>query len=233
MPFDDGGSIHLAFVGHARTPLGVGLEALAAAIEVQFARDVGPAWGLPAVKVTVEAAIPRDAWGLVFLDDADQAGALGYHDLTADGRPIGKVFVRTTLDDGQAVSVTASHEAIEQAIDPAINAAAQGNDGCFYALEACDAVEDQTYEIDGIAVSDFVHPAWFEPFRTHQQGVRFNHLDTLTQPFQLAPGGYIGVFRRGRWSQVFGSRAAEARFNPARKRRAVRRGFAVPDRCGP
>jgi len=37
----------------------------------------------------------------------------------------------------------------------------------IHALEACDAVESDKlgYEIDGVMVSDFITPAWFEPTR--------------------------------------------------------------------
>ena len=50
------------------------------------------------------------AWAMVFLDDADQPGALAYHDLTPDGWPLSKVFVKTTLENNDLVSVSASHE---------------------------------------------------------------------------------------------------------------------------
>jgi len=44
---------------------------------------------------------------------------------------------------------------------------ARGTDGKIYALEVCDAVESDKlgYEIDGVMVSDFITPAWFEPTR--------------------------------------------------------------------
>jgi hypothetical protein len=228
MSFDDGtATIQIALVNEATTPPGVDLAAMVAALNIQVSRDVGPAWGLPPVAVSLQSKVPPGSWGLYLLDDADQAGALGYHDLTPDGLPIGKVFVKTTLDDKQIVSVTVSHELAEILIDPAINLAYQGSDGAFWAAEVCDAVEDQTYLIDGIAVSDFVYPAWFEPFRANAPAasIKFDFLDTLTHPFQLGPGGYISVFRGRRgWSQLFGSHAAAERFNPARKRRALRRG---------
>jgi len=49
----------------------------------------------------------------VILDDSDQAGALGYHDLTSDGLPIGKVFAASDLKAGTSWTVTASHELLE------------------------------------------------------------------------------------------------------------------------
>jgi len=56
------------------------------------------------------------SWWLVFLDDSDQADALAYHDLTEDGLPISKVFVKTILADNASVSVGATHELCEMAV---------------------------------------------------------------------------------------------------------------------
>jgi hypothetical protein len=43
--------------------------------------------------VVAEGSQPASgSWWLVMLDDSDQAGALGYHDLTSDGLPLGNIF---------------------------------------------------------------------------------------------------------------------------------------------
>jgi hypothetical protein len=44
-------------------------------------------------KAALELPAP-DSWWLVFLDNSDQAGALAYHDLTNEGLPLSKVFVK-------------------------------------------------------------------------------------------------------------------------------------------
>ena len=59
---------------------------------------VAPVWGTPA-KLIKSTDFVKDAWAMVFLDDADEPGALAYHDLTPDGLPLSKVFVKTTLDE--------------------------------------------------------------------------------------------------------------------------------------
>jgi len=69
------------------------------AIQVQIDRDWTPAWGIPA-KLTVVPhgqKPPSGMWWQTIFDTADQAGALGYHDLTSAGLPIGKVFAKTTF----------------------------------------------------------------------------------------------------------------------------------------
>src|SRR5437879_13070511 len=97
---------------------------------------------------------------MVFLDNPDQPDALAYHDLTPDGLPQSKVFVKTTLDNGDLVSVSASHELVEMLIDPAINLMTTGpNPKLVYAYDSADPVEAQSFDVDGIQMSDFIHPA--------------------------------------------------------------------------
>ena len=60
------------------------------------ADDFRPAWGVDAELAFVPTGAEPMAgtWWLTILDDSDQAGALGYHDLTPDGLPIGKECLR-------------------------------------------------------------------------------------------------------------------------------------------
>ena len=185
---------------------------LLAALQHYVDTLVAPAWGTPC-HLVYTATIPAGAWSLVLLDDADAANALGYHDLTADGLPLGKVFVRTTRQAGELVSVTASHELVEMLVDPSINLLATGvvrvEDA--YAYETADAVEeDPNVWVDGFALSNFVLPTYFEDF--HPAGTRYDHVGVLREAFSLAPGGYMAVLQGGRWTQVFGSAEKAARF---------------------
>lgn len=54
------------------------------ALQTQVSRDFAPAWGIDADLVFVPKGKkpPAKYWWLVMLDNSDQAGALGYHDLT-------------------------------------------------------------------------------------------------------------------------------------------------------
>ncbi len=87
---------------------------------------VAPAWGTPAKLVKSKNYI-KEAWAMIFLDDADEPGALAYHDLTPEGLPLSKVFVKTTLENKELVSVSASHELVEMLVDPAINMVTTGS----------------------------------------------------------------------------------------------------------
>src|SRR5262249_33647620 len=65
----------------------------------------------------------------------------------------------------------------------------------LYAYEVCDPCEaDQDgYDIDGVLVSDFVYPAWFESFR-QTSSTQFDQQRRITDSFQLLPGGYASVY---------------------------------------
>jgi hypothetical protein len=115
-----------------------------------------PIWGYQLTLYNTTSPKPSD-WLFIYFDDADTAGALGYHDLTQNDQPISKIFVKTTLDDKQSVSVTACHELFEMAIDPIANLWAQAADGTEYAYEMSDPAEEDTFDVDGIAMSNFVH----------------------------------------------------------------------------
>jgi len=176
-----GGAVTVACVNKAKTPLGVDFGKLTATLQKCYDQYFLPIWGYPLTLYNTANPKPSD-WQFIYFDDADTAGALGYHDLTHNGQPISKIFVKTTLDDKQSVSVTACHELFEMAIDPIANLWAEAADGTEYAYEMCDPVEEDTFLVDGIEMSNFVHPAWFEPFK-HPRGTKFDHLGRLTKPF--------------------------------------------------
>ncbi|UIF89492.1 hypothetical protein KAF44_29135 (plasmid) [Cupriavidus necator] len=45
-------------------------------------------------------------WWLVILDDSDQANAYGYHDVTNDGLPLGKVFAKADMLNNKKWTIT-------------------------------------------------------------------------------------------------------------------------------
>lgn len=170
------------------------LAKVVAALQKQIARDLAPAWGIAAELRPVPrgGTPPRDHWWLTLHDDSDHAGELGYHDLTSAGLPLGKAFVATARADDVPWSVVLSHELLEMLIDPYINLAAvvrNGRGGVLFGYEVCDPCRLDIYRIDGVAVSNFVYPGWFEQERPHQ-GARFDHLGRMVKPLALRPGGY-------------------------------------------
>jgi hypothetical protein len=205
-----GDLVTIACINKATVGLGVPFDKLTATLQKCFDEYFLPVWGYPVKLYNTENPKPSD-WQFIYFDDADTAGALGYHDLTHKGQPISKIFVKTTLEAKELVSVTACHELFEMVIDPLANLWAEAHDGTEYAYEMSDPVEEDTFLVDGIAMSNFVHPAWFEPFN-HPPGTKFDHLGLLKKPFSMTKGGYMIIKKKGKVSQIYGSKAKEKRF---------------------
>jgi hypothetical protein len=179
------------------------------AFDQQWNKDLKPVWGVDDATFTF---IPKHkmpaagSWWLVFLDNSDQAGALAYHDLTNEGLPISKVFVKTLNDDHASVSVGATHELCEMAVDPWLNSAYQDPKGVFWAGEVCDPVESDQYgyKIGNVLVTDFITPNWFA--HEHSNG-GIDLKGHAQKAFDVLAGGYAQKFDGHGWVQVNGSAA--------------------------
>ena len=203
--------VSVACVNMATVDLGVPFDKLTAALQKCYDRHFLPVWGYPLKLYNTKKPKPTD-WQLVYLDDTDRAGQLGYHDLTKNGQPVSKVFVKTALDQGELISVSACHELFEMAIDPLANLWAQDRrDDTEYAYEMCDPVEEDTFLVDGIPMSNFLHPSWFEPMK-HPPGTKFDHLGRLKKPFSMTKDGYAIIKKDGKIWEVFGDGHKERRF---------------------
>lgn len=181
------------------------LPKIAAALQRQAQEHFAPFYNLTCtVGVSTPAAsrlpvtTPSD-WQIGLFKDADQPGALGYHDTTPAGLPLAKVFPLLDAEDGpDGLSITLSHELLEMLADPWLTKCVQSSvDGKFWAYEVCDAVEADKYEIDGVPVSNFVTPAYFEP-PSSRAGVKFDYLGLVRKPFEVRKGGY------GQWHSASG-----------------------------
>lgn len=155
---------------------------------------------------------PEDMQGeaIIYLwDKADVPNALGYHDANYRGIPYGFVFVDIATEIGENWTVTFSHEALELIGDRQAGKLIRGphpkdaNRTVYHWHEMCDAVQDETYDIDGVEVSNFVLPLYFtedaEPgSRNDFLGTQYisasdgNKISLLS--FGINPGGYIGYF---------------------------------------
>jgi len=201
----------IACFNRALTPLGVDLDLLISAMQKYVDECVAPVWGTPA-RLVKSRGFVKGAWAMVFLDGARVKDAQGYHDVTPDGLPMAKVFVKPILAAGDSVSVCASHELVEMLVDPAINMMTSGPDRhMIYSYESADPVEEVTFDVDGIPMSDFVYPACFECFHK-ANSVRFDHSRKVRRPFEILAGVYQQVFKRGRWKEIFRSVGKAKRF---------------------
>jgi hypothetical protein len=180
------------------------------ALQKQVREHFAPQWGIDADLDFVPKGkqAPAEHWWLAILDDSDSAGKFGYHDLNPRGLPLGKVFAGADIRYGASWTVTASHELLEMLVDPGINLTAMDLKQRLYAYEVCDACEadEYAYKIDGILVSDFVYPAWFEPLRA-ANSTQFDRQNHINEPLQLLPGGFISVYDMVSgtgWQQIYG-----------------------------
>lgn len=137
-------------------------------------------------------------------DEVDPEGALGFHALNNKGIPYGMVFKQMSDELGEHWSVTFSHELLELLMDPEANMLVAGphpsgeDRMVFHWCEVCDAVQTQHYDINGVAVSNFVLPLYYtqgDEFDGRNDFLRYNsrHQNTLTS-FGVAEGGYVGYY---------------------------------------
>jgi hypothetical protein len=177
------------------------VQATAAALNIQVMRDLSQFWN---VKATVRhlpdpRKIPVGVWP-VFLVAKLPPGEGGVH-LDKKNQPYSLVI---GTPDSSDWTIDASHETLEMLVDPAGNRLqtsraieiagknVQDTTGEFeYLVEACDPCEGNqyAYTIQGVAVSDFITPHFYDPVVT--SGTRYSFGGNLKRPRQLLPGGYI------------------------------------------
>jgi hypothetical protein len=183
------------------------------AVNRQIAHDFMPHWHMGA-ELRLEGAIGDDpdaeslpelrGDAIIYLwNDVDVEDALGYHDLHARGVPFGFVFTELVKELGESWTVTLSHEALELLADPEANLLVAGKHPAdptqevFHWFEMCDAVQSETYKVDGIPVSNFLLPLYFTS--RAEEGGRNDFLGKVNKgktllSFGINPGGYIGFY---------------------------------------
>lgn len=160
------------------------------------------------------ATVPMGMWRMMILDDAEEAGYLGYHDLTEAGTPDALIFAKTDAIYGLSWTVTFTHELLELLGDAWINTANQVSDDTFYALEVCDPVEadEDGYQIKlgdhtPVLVSNFVLPKWFQP---GAKAAKYDWVGLCKQPLELRPGGYQILYKDGKgWGAIYNQHGQE------------------------
>lgn len=194
---------------------------IVAAVNKQLRDHVAPAWHGNRVVVeyhtgdlaTVQDEVPVGSWVLALLDNPDQAGVLGWHWTDDKDRVYSEVFTEPSIKSGSGVltggpypvAATVSHEACETYGDQFCNDWSDTGRGLLVAKELSDPVEADSYEIDGVSVSNFVLPEWFDP--TVSAGEKFDYLGRTTKPFSMSKGGYWVQMPAGSETQKFGRTA--------------------------
>src|SRR5215217_8958016 len=176
-----------------------------AALQRQAIRDFRSVWD---VEATVDAFsnledVPLGYWPMIVRDDIGFPGAAGIH-LDDEGQPF------ASIQHSNSWSLTASHEAVEMMVDPLGNRLIAGpslkedQGRVEYLVEVADPSEDAEfgYTINGILMSDFYGPRFFDPVAA--QGVQYSFTGAITEPRQVLRGGYISWHEpiSGHWWQL-------------------------------
>lgn len=184
------------------------LVTMCSAISRQILTDVAPAFGILPVPVLFSHTPPAGGHVIALVDTCDDPQALGYH-TESGGVPDGFVGAKPELDNGgkvltgsYSVASVLDHECLELLLDPACNLTADSGQGFSVAYEIADPVQSDSYVVQGVTLSSFVLPAWFDPDAA--AGSRLDWLGHLSHPFQIASGGYVVEIREGKASQKFG-----------------------------
>lgn len=197
-----------AFVDQANAATDSQWLSIAASCAQQHREHVAPRWGLPPTQ-SVYLTEPEQAKSgmrlVIARDVSDDPSALAYHE-EIGGIPVSYIFVVTAQQNGMGVSEAASHENAEMDGNPFTDSASRwalAPDGWEYAVELCDATEGDSYPINGILVSNFLWPSFFDP----NGKAPFDQMGLVTRPFETRDGGY--QIRRnpktGAIDQVFGA----------------------------
>lgn len=183
--------------GESMTP--GALATIAAATQIQLNRDFSAEWGGNFTVRSGTGAGDIQPGEVVFalLPTLDTPDAVAYHDVNGNGVPTcfdAITLSETILGPGNSVSVAVSHELLETPGDEGCNVWCDDGQGGSVALEVADGVESNTYELNGVHVSDFLLRSFFVPGA--KGPYNFMALAGLlgaigpSKPFETAPGGY-------------------------------------------
>jgi hypothetical protein len=183
---------HVGLVAETKNVTFSELSRVSAALQKQASRDLGPNWD---VQATVDGFsrledVPVGYWPVIVMDDIQTPGAAGVHE-DKDGQP----FALVEFSDGW--SLTASHECLEMLVDPFGNrlvagqSPKSGQGRVEFLVEVCDPSEESAfaYTVNGITVSDFYTPHFFDPVTN--PAVRYSFTGAIKKPRQVLKGGYL------------------------------------------
>jgi len=206
-------SMDISVVNFTRTLKDEAIQKVIRAVNLQIALDFEPYWHTGAV-LRLEGAgtrlrrqAPAELRGdaILYLWDkkADVSDAVGYHWANNKGLPYGFVFTQIARQMREPWSVTFSHEALELIGDPEANLFSAGphprhpERTVYFWYEMCDAVQDDSYKIMDVEVSNFVLPLYFKLKAGAGGYTDFlgrRHKGKRLKPFGVNPGGYVGFF---------------------------------------
>lgn len=183
---------HIALVSQTSSISLPDVLKISAALQKQISRDFSPIWNVSATIDAFQylADVPLGYWPIIIRDDIKQPGAAGIH-LDRDGQPYALVQA------SQGTPITCSHELLEMLVDPFGNrfvvadSIKPGQGRVRYLVEVCDPSEAPQfgYTVNGILLSDFYTPRFFDPVIS--SGIQYSFTGAITRPKEVLKGGYL------------------------------------------
>ena len=186
------------------------LAKVVAAMQIQVSRDLRPHWDVDANLVAIRNAAqqPVGSW-LVTIQPEIGEDLYGYHSVNKNGVPFALLRYQENW------TLTLSHETCETLVDPYADRLMNGeyfnqltdNDptnDVQYLVEIADPSQAANfgYKIDGVLVSDFFLPSYYDLYPT--TGKKYSFTGAITAPRSLAVGGYVSFKDRfGQWFQAY------------------------------
>lgn len=132
-------------------------------------------WNVPLTNVQLRRNISKLPH--IIISDSKNPPVCGYHDIN-NGIPYARVYIKNNnISD---ISRNISHEIFELITNPLKKTVKD------IFIEVCDPVNLNMFDVDGVSISDWVYPSWFD-----DNGIApFNKLNTLKKSFENAQGGY-------------------------------------------
>ena len=190
------------------------VHSAAIALNLQVTRDLPQFWPVSASVTYLPnpKKIPAGIWPVQLVKSLPP-GEGGFHS-DKHKQPYSKVIASKT---DPTWTIDASHEILEMLVDPygnrmqssvaieVVKGKIEDGTGQFgYLVEACDPCEDNSYAytINGVAVSDFITPHYYDPLVT--PGTRYSFTGAIKGPRQILPGGYISWVNteKDEWQQL-------------------------------
>ena len=170
---------------------------VAAALQRQVLNEFASVWEHTGAVIGLHWSDPLpQGYSAVYLrDDLLASGPAGVHYFSESGEAYANVDV--TGNRESPWSLIAGHEVLELICDPTTDerrkapSIVAGQGDVEYLVEICDPCQNMAnaYYIDGVMVSDFYAPKYFDVFGV---GVgRYSMTGAIKRPLEVLPGGYL------------------------------------------
>jgi hypothetical protein len=170
------------------------VKKVASVLQKQIDRDLGPIWSVKAHLKAFEKLgdVPKNDWPIIVKEDVSVPGALGIH-LDKDGIP----FSLVTYGGEISWSLIASRECLQMLVDPFGNRLVKvpspdpkdNRKVVEMLVEVAGPVGSESYQLEGIQVSDFVTPSYYN-VPIDGDGGRYSFTGAVKRPMEVLKGGY-------------------------------------------